>query len=747
MLFRSVNIDTGEKILIGDTQYYPTAAVQPFRTGQGRAYVRSLSPANGYVGTAPLPTIKAELVDGRTTVVDGSVQLWIDGAQVAAQVQNGATTTVTYTPARAFVYGTQHSGALVWNESTTPVTSHTNAFTFTIEPFSPTTLPPNSFWIEAEDYDYGGGQTVPAASTMPYRGGAYSNLVGHINVDYFDTETGQFNAETGAFTDGVTAYRGSSRTGPNAVLSNISYETGGQYTMSRPGGITMTANFKIGWVGGDNWWNYTRNIPAGTYRVYAAQSLGDTGEMNSQLHLVTAGVGQTNVNNAQVLQTLGTFRGSGSTGWSQNQLIPLKDGAGNNTAVKLPGGQVTLRWQGGNGDIDWMVLAPASDVPPKVLSSGATSASLTIQSYTDLSVPRDVVLRWQVEDFSTQVDPASIKLMFDGVDVSTGLVVSKAGDVTTITYDPPGLLELGQSYPYEFSFADTSTPPQTQRDSNTLVANYIPDTPAGSFLIEAEDFNTAGGDFLAEVDTMPYLGGAYTNLAAVEGIDYQRSSVVADGDVYRIGETNNVPMGANFDANTYDRIRSINSSGTWEVTANYSCGWSGVGNWLNYTRTIPANTYQVWAGMSSDRAAVADGLVASLSRVVGSASVSNQVVEAIGTFQSAGTRGWGNTALVPLRNASQEVVEVAFSGVTTLRVDMNYGDVDYLMLIPTGGALPPQFTSVVINENGSITVTWEGDGVLEAAPDVTGPWGVIEGATSPFTFEPTDSRLFGRIKN
>jgi hypothetical protein len=183
------------------------------------------------------------------------------------------------------------------------------------------------------------------------------------------------------------------------------------------------------------------------------------------------------------------------------------------------------------------------------------------------------------------------------------------------------------------------------------------------------------------------------------------------------------------------------------MTANYSLGWSGVGNWMNYTRVIPANTYQVWAGMSSDRGAVADGLVASLSRVNGSASVSNQVVEAIGTFQSAGTRGWGNTALVPLRNAGQEIAAVGFSGLTTLRVDMNYGDVDYLMLIPTGAALQPRFTSVVANEDGSITVTWEGGGVLEAAPAVTGPWGEVEGATSPYTLDPTEAMLFGRIRS
>ena len=218
-----------------------------------------------------------------------------------------------------------------------------------------------------------------------------------------------------------------------------------------------------------------------------------------------------------------------------------------------------------------------------------------------------------------------------------------------------------------------------------------------------------------------------------------------DGNVYRLGETNNVPMGANTDTNTYDLVRSINGGGTWQVTANYSCGWSGVGNWLNYTRNIPASTYQIWAGMSSDRGAQADGMVASLDRVVGSAAVSNQVVQAIGTFQSAGTRGWGNTSLVPLRDGGQQIAEVALSGVTTLRVNMNYGDVDYLMLIPTGAA-GPRIDSIVVNANGSVTVTWQGAGLLESAPSVTGPWTVVEGATSPATFQPTESMLFGRLR-
>jgi hypothetical protein len=62
---------------------------------------------------------------------------------------------------------------------------------------------------------------------MPYGGGAYQGLNPVIGVDYNDTETGQFDAETGLFTDGVTNYRGDSRTGVNPILSNISPETGG----------------------------------------------------------------------------------------------------------------------------------------------------------------------------------------------------------------------------------------------------------------------------------------------------------------------------------------------------------------------------------------------------------------------------------------------------------------------------------------------------------------------------------------
>jgi hypothetical protein len=61
-------------------------------------------------------------------------------------------------------------------------------------------------------------------------------------------------------------------------------------------------------------------------------------------------------------------------------------------------------------------------------------------------------------------------------------------------------------------------------------------------------------------------------------------------------------------------------------------------------------------------------------------------------------------------------------------------------------ANPAEFESIVKNADGSITVTWTGAGVLEAAESLSGPWGEIEGATSPYPLVPEGATLFGRIR-
>jgi len=58
----------------------------------------------------------------------------------------------------------------------------------------------------------------------------------------------------------------------------------------------------------------------------------------------------------------------------------------------------------------------------------------------------------------------------------------------------------------------------------------------------------------------------------------------------------------------------------------------------------------------------------------------------------------------------------------------------------------PLVVSIATNPDGTITVTWTGSGVLEAAQSVSGPWQTVTDATSPYTFEPEEQALFGRVK-
>lgn len=78
----------------------------------------------------------------------------------------------------------------------------------------------------------------------------------------------------------------------------------------------------------------------------------------------------------------------------------------------------------------------------------------------------------QLKDGSTQVSQPSVKLKFNGADVTAA--VSKAGDVTTVEYDPPGLLPPLSTNSVELAYTDTSSPPKADSLAYTfVVANYV----------------------------------------------------------------------------------------------------------------------------------------------------------------------------------------------------------------------------------------------------------------------------------
>lgn len=218
--------------------------------------------------------------------------------------------------------------------------------------FDPETpdLPPNelpregAFVVEAEDYNFGSGQHVAAASVMPYYGGAYSNRVGMLNVDYFNT-------------DGADSQAYRPLPAPNNV--NLLDNLAGRYGAERPGWM-VERNWRIGWAANGDWQQYTRTIPAGEYWVYAALSHEgrSAGQLRGSLELVTGDPTQAGA----ATSLLGDFEAPGTGGWGQNTLVLMR-GGGTPAVVTLTQPTTTFRFNLASGDLDWFVLIRVDAAP------------------------------------------------------------------------------------------------------------------------------------------------------------------------------------------------------------------------------------------------------------------------------------------------------------------------------------------------------------------------------------------------
>jgi hypothetical protein len=730
----TVNLDTGEFVLVNHTN---PNSVKAYRVGQGRAYVKSLLPANRYTGAQSTPTVKIELVDDLTTVVNGSISLSIDGSTVTSAINKvGTTTTVTWTPSTPFAFASTHSGTLIWTESTSPTpTSWTNNFSFTVRLLTASDLPTNSFWIEAEDFDGPGDTTAQAtANVMPYAGGAYDTLGSRHDIDYHANDTGPFtgtNPDAWNYRTGIPA----EPNGPGRYVPMDPQTTGGTLDVQRANNFEATANWKIGWADSGEWYNYTRTVPNGIYKAFVALSHGDPAgtrdSLRGSLSKVTAGLGTSN----QTVVALGSFNAPSSGGWGNDNLVPMKAPDGSDAVFKVISSPTTLRFNTASGDFDWFALAPVTGITPKVTAAAPLK---------NAAVRRDATLNFTIEDFSTAVNLSTVKLFFDGADVTAGATITKPADITTVTYDPPGLMGIASAHTYSLVFSDNGTPVTTQTNSSSFTVHIYP--TAGSFLVEAEDFNFGGGQHQVLADTMPYLGGAYTNLGAVLGVDYNDNDGL-DSRPYRnqFVAGQNVNHDPNATAGTLDTDR-----GEWSVTANYKIGWTGTGNWYNYTRSFPANTYQVWVALSYNGLA-AGQLHGRLEQVTSDPSQTNQTVAALGTFDAPGSGGWGANNLVQMKDGGGNAAVISLSGVQTVRFNTDSGDYDYLMFVP---GVPPLGFNAPVASGGNVTISWTGTGTifLQQATALTGnaslDWSDVPGnPTSPFPVTPgATAQKFYRLR-
>src|SRR5690606_7421634 len=117
-------------------------------------------------------------------------------------------------------------------------------------------------------------------------------------------------------------------------------------------------------------------FPEGSFQVWAAMSYDGrgAGQLNGSLDLVTSDPTQP----GQSVERLGSFNAPGSGGWGRNELVPMKNDAGQIAVVQM-GGVQTVRFNLGSGDFDYLLFVPTAPVSTiEITDISLTDGALTI---------------------------------------------------------------------------------------------------------------------------------------------------------------------------------------------------------------------------------------------------------------------------------------------------------------------------------------------------------------------------------
>src|SRR5208282_42954 len=116
-------------------------------------------------------------------------------------------------------------------------------------------------------------------------------------------------------------------------------------------------------------------------------------------------------------------------------------------------------------------------------------------------------------------------------------------------------------------------------------------------------------------------------------------------------------------------------------------------NWVNYTKTFPAGTYNIYGRLANGNGGLAS---CSLAEVTSGQGTTSQTTTELGVFQFS-ARGWNSFDFIPLSDAWGNPLAVTLNGQTTLRVTsgpLGGGvNLNFFMLAP-GTNTPPAIANI-----------------------------------------------------
>jgi hypothetical protein len=260
------------------------------------------------------------------------------------------------------------------------------------------------------------------------------------------------------------------------------------------------------------------------------------------------------------------------------------------------------------------------------------------------------------------------------------------------------------------------------------------------FTFEAEDYNFDSGQFL---DTIVLSSAAaannYIDRIGVEGIDHLENSTESAGSPHQYRADSLVGT-----ERTRDILRPkyVAAQEADPAVNDFNVDGVQTNEWLNYTRTFPAGTYNLYGRMATD---VGASFTASVSKVTG-ATTAQQTAAPVGSFRFSGGRGLQTFDYVQLTDAGGTPVPLSLNGQETLRVTATEGafTANYYMLVPAEVA-PPR---LVINKSGTgLSISWQGSGfTLERTSDLPANWTAVPNASNPMPLTPDNRSAFYRLR-
>src|SRR5579859_1110649 len=626
-----------------------------------------------------------------TTVAANAIQVVANGVDVSSHLQFSGNNTNWNVTLPGLASNTLYAVNITVNNSAGLQSSTSTRFD---------TFDANDFVVPAEDYNFNGGSFIQ--NPIPTNAVGPNTYFGQLGVDGID-----FHLYGGGVAGG----------GQNLIPNYPNRNTNTAWQVpsdpSLPIYIAQSNasiyNVTIAYNNAGNWYMYTRNPypTGGYYQVYARMSYGNGPNGGSEtLQLVTSGAGTTNF----ATTNLGYFVINAAVpGWNDDWgtyfWVPLgSDASGlNPTVVQLPGGPQSLQLISGLGcNLSYFVFVPipALGLPPVI--KNFNPAILTPGQNVFVSTSN---LTFTVSSLISTIATNNIKTYINGVSVPETFTGSNANWTVSVP------LNAVANQP-SVTFAVNAV------DNNGLsngVAGTFDTFSQNNFMIEAGDFDFNNGQWidnpletaLTTAATNSYFGYPGNNVgnSAMYGVDFTTTNVTTlETYLYRFDGNGPGGFAAAGTEVTSDFLRSklINQGpgavppfeyvpGQPVPTTNtdYDVGWWPPGTWLNYTRTIPTNTYVVYGRLAAG-AAYSD---APLGVVTAGRGTSSQTTQVLGTFSDANANGFQSWHWVPLMTNGQMAV-VTLGGVQTLKVTAPPGSATgsmnshFYMLVPFSAVGP-----------------------------------------------------------